>query len=58
MLTSACKWFQAAFWLDTAPVVVDDCMQEVNREDLTKLFASQSYSKEQAAATGIKMVTF
>lgn len=31
-------------------------MQEVDREDLRELLASQSYSEEQAIATGIKMV--
>ncbi|XP_056883933.1 zinc finger protein 271-like isoform X1 [Takifugu flavidus] len=42
---------QAAFWLETAPGVVDDSMQEVDREDLRELLTSQSYSQEQAVAT-------
>lgn len=31
-------------------------MQEVDREDLRELLASQSYSEDQAIDTGIKMV--
>lgn len=31
-------------------------MQEVDREDLRELLASQSYSHKEAVATGIKMV--
>lgn len=31
-------------------------MQEVDKEDLRELLASQSYSEEQAVATGIKIV--
>ena len=50
------KCFQAAFWLDTAPGVVDNCMQEVDREDLRELLASQSCCQDQSASTGIKML--
>lgn len=33
-------------------------MQEVDKEELRELLASQSYSQEIAVATGIKMVKF
>ncbi|XP_050921789.1 zinc finger protein ZFP2 isoform X4 [Lates calcarifer] len=42
---------QAASWLDAAPVGVEKCLQEADREDLRELLTNQSCSLGQATTT-------
>lgn len=49
--------FQAAFWLDTAPGGLEDCVQEADREDLKELLTNQSCSLGQATTTGRELKT-
>uniref|UniRef100_A0A8C4H0U9 C2H2-type domain-containing protein n=1 Tax=Dicentrarchus labrax TaxID=13489 RepID=A0A8C4H0U9_DICLA len=43
---------QAACWLDAAPTGLEDCLQEVDREDVTELLANQSCLLGRATSTG------
>ncbi|XP_051283057.1 zinc finger protein 436 isoform X2 [Dicentrarchus labrax] len=42
---------QAACWLDAAPTGLEDCLQEVDREDVTELLANQSCLLGRATST-------